>query len=332
MAQMHDLDSLWVWPRGKRDDWRRDYRLVEDAGEVHIRDAVNERGLALSEDYYAIDFPEAPPYRRPYVQYGESQELVNGAQTYSKHKLDVETRDDVDRLLPLEPVESVRQGGMFEGVRLLAEAIGSEVFLEPGCNSSFRFALGVLGLQEGLIFMRERPEVFEYLVRRMMMQELNYLKVMAGYGVHGAWIADIWADLISPGDYRRFVMPAVAAFIREARKLGLTSHYHPCGRLGHLVEIVNEMKPDAFHLEEYSGVDVVELRRRLDSGIALYGSVHALEILQRGPFPAIRDEARRQIDACLPSGPFVLAVGTEVSRNTPPQHVDALIDTAHAYR
>ena len=32
IGHMHDLDSLWLWPRGKRDDWRRDYKLVEEGG------------------------------------------------------------------------------------------------------------------------------------------------------------------------------------------------------------------------------------------------------------------------------------------------------------
>ena len=103
-------------------------------------------------------------------------------------------------MLPLEPAARVAEGGMFEGVRLIAEQIGNERFLEVGCNSSFRFALGVLGLQEGLMFMHDQPEVFGYLVQRMMQQELEYLKVMASYGAHGAWINDIWVDLISEED------------------------------------------------------------------------------------------------------------------------------------
>ena len=221
---------------------------------------------------------------------------------------------------------------MHEAIQLLGEEIGSDVFLEPGCNSSFRWALGVLGLQEGLMFMIEKPDVFKYLVERMMMQELNYLRVMAEYNISGAWITDIWADLISEQDYRKYVMPTVVAFIQESKKLGIKSHYYPCAKVGHLVEVVNEMKPDAFHLEEYAGVDIVDLRRRLDNDILLYGNVHALDVLQNGSVSAIKDEIRRQIDASLPHGKFVLAIGTEVTKNTPPAHVDALIEAAHSYK
>ena len=86
----HDVDAIYLWTRGKRHDWRRDYRLVEENGEVYIWDTLQNRRLALSEDYYAIDFPEKPPYRSPYVQYGESQELICGVPTFSKPKLDIE--------------------------------------------------------------------------------------------------------------------------------------------------------------------------------------------------------------------------------------------------
>jgi uroporphyrinogen-III decarboxylase len=330
ILRLHDADAIYVWTRGKRHDWRRDYQLVENGGEACIWDALQNRRLPLSEDYYAVDFPEKPPFRSPYVQYGESQELIRGVPTFSKPKLDIRTVEDLDRWLPLEPAAQVAEGGMFEGVRLLAERIGRERFLEVGCDSSFRFALGILGLQEGLMFMRERPEVFGRLVERMMQQELEYLKVMAAYGARGAWMNDIWVDLISLRDYRTFVLPTLVAFVAESRRLGMKAHYFPSGKVAHLIEIVNEVKSDAIHLEEYAGIDIAEVRRRLDPSIVLYGNVTALEVLQIGPVAAIEAEARRQIEACLPTGPFVLALGSEVTKNTPPEHVDAMIRAAHA--
>jgi uroporphyrinogen-III decarboxylase len=221
---------------------------------------------------------------------------------------------------------------MFEGVERLAQEIGHNVFLEVGCNSSFRFALGFLGLQQGLVFMIDEPDTFRYLTERVMEHELEYLRVMASLGVHSAWINDIWVDLISESHYREFVMPIAAAFIQEARELGLRSHYYPCGKAAHLIPVVNELAPDALHLEEFAQVDICEIRNQLDRRIVLYGNIPAMDILQNGSIAAIEDEARRQMDACLTEGPFVLALGTEVTKYTPPEHVDALIGAARAYR
>jgi uroporphyrinogen-III decarboxylase len=326
VARRHDIDALYLWTRGKRNDWREDYQLVETQDQPYVRDRLQNRRLALSRDYYAIDFPDKPPYRQPYVQYGESQELINGTPTYSKPKLDIRTKEDVDRLLPLEPAKLVREGGMFEGVGLIADKIGDKVFLEVGCNSSFRFALGVLGLQEGMVFMREEPEVFGYLVDRMMMQELEYLKVMADYGAHGAWITDIWADLVSAADYRRFILPAAVRFVEMSRRLGLKALYCPTGNVAHLLDMFNEIKPDALHLEGY--LDISDIRRSIDPDILLYGNVDAVTILEPGPISAIEQESRRQVRECLPNGRFVLALDAEVSRDTPPSHVDAMINAA----
>ena len=332
MARRHDFDALYVWNRGKRNDWRADYQLVENGADVHIWDSKENRKLPLSEDYYAIDFPDTPPYRRPFIQYGESQEMINGVPTYSKPKLEIHSIEDVDRLLPLETDEQVKDGGMFDGVGMIHQEIGNDVFLEAACNSSFRFAVGVLGLQEGLMFMLEQPGVFRYLVERTMEQELAYLRVMASHGVHSAWINDIWVDLISESHYREFVMPITAAFIEEARKLGLKSHYYPLAKSGHLIPLVNELRPDALHLEEYAQMDICEIRAKLDPGVVLYGNIHALDVVQKGPISAIEDEAKRQIDGCLHGGPFVLAIGSEVTKHTPPEHVDALIAAAHSYK
>jgi len=130
IACMHDADSFYIWNRGKRRDWLNDYRLREEGGEVYIWDVKEQRKLPLSQDGYAILFPDKLPYRRPFVIYGESEELVNGVNMFTKPKLEIHTQEDVDRLLPLELVEQVKAGGMFEGVRLIVEAIGKEKFLE----------------------------------------------------------------------------------------------------------------------------------------------------------------------------------------------------------
>ena len=331
VTRMHDLDGMHLWIRGKRKDWLRDYPLVENDGPPYIRDNLADRRLELSEGGYAIDFPERPPYRRPYIEYGESQILINGVPTYSKPKLDIRSKEDVDRLLPFEPAEDVKDGGMFDGVKLIADAIGDRTFLEVGCNSSFRFALGWLGLQEGLIFMREEPDVFAYLVDHTLRQELEYYKVCVEYGIHAGWITDIWVDLVSLADYQRFIMPCAKAYFRTSRELGVRSHYWPTGHSHHLIDLVNEMKPDALHLEEYVELDIAEIRRRLDPDILLYGNLDALDVVQKGPVSRIKDEVKRQIDACLTGGSFVVALGSEVTKDTPPRHVDAVVQAARGY-
>ena len=53
MAKLHDFDALYLWTRGKRKDWRRDYQLVENGDDVYIWDNIEKRKLPLSEDYYA---------------------------------------------------------------------------------------------------------------------------------------------------------------------------------------------------------------------------------------------------------------------------------------
>ncbi|MDO8685849.1 MAG: uroporphyrinogen decarboxylase family protein [Clostridiales bacterium] len=332
MAELHDFDAMYVWFRGKRNDWREDYQLIEKDGEVYIWDKHKERKLPLSEDFYAICFPETPPYRKPFIQYGTSQELINGVPYFSMKKLNIIKKEDVDVLLPLETAEDIKKGGMIDGVKLIAEKLGNSVFLEPVCNSSFRFAIGYLGFQEGLIFMKEEPEVFQYLLDRVMRQEMEYLKVMASFGIHSAWITDIWADFISEKDYRTFVMPVARNFIHLSKELGIKSHYYIPGKISYHIDCVNELKPDAFHMEDSVGIDITSARKKLNNKIVMYGNLDSIEILTKGPIYAIEREVKRQIDICLPNGPFVVALKGEVEKYAPPEHVNAMIIAAHSYR
>ena len=145
MTKIHNIDILTIWTRGKRKDWLKDYQLVENSDEIYIWDSIKKRKLKLSEDYYAIDFPEEPPLRFPYIEYGENQELIKGKPIFSNSKFNIQTKEDVDRLLPLETAKQVIDGGMFEEVKLVSQAIGKKIFLEANCNAPFRWALGLLG-------------------------------------------------------------------------------------------------------------------------------------------------------------------------------------------
>jgi uroporphyrinogen-III decarboxylase len=155
---------------------------------------------------------------------------------------------------------------------------------------------------------------------------------MAEYGIHSAWITNIWLDLISESDYRKFVMPGDRRFIELSKELGIKSHYFPCGKVPYIIECANELKPDAVHLEEFSGLDIGEIRKRVDPSILLYGNVHAIDVLLNGSVSEIEKEVKRQIDICLPQGPFIMSIGSEVALKTPCANVDALIEAAHSYK
>ena len=60
----HDVDAFYIWTRGKRHDWRRDYRLVEEGprSTFGMRGIANWRYLRTTTP---LTFPSSRPIAPP---------------------------------------------------------------------------------------------------------------------------------------------------------------------------------------------------------------------------------------------------------------------------
>jgi uroporphyrinogen-III decarboxylase len=76
-------------------------------------------------------------------------------------------------------------------------------------------------------------------------------------------------------------------------------------------------------------LDVVEIRHRLAPEIVLFGNVDSVSTLLHGDRAAVVEATRRQMEAAR-YGPFVVANGSPLCFGTPPENVEAMIETAHS--
>jgi uroporphyrinogen-III decarboxylase len=84
--------------------------------------------------------------------------------------------------------------------------------------------------------------------------------------------------------------------------------------------VLIEESKKTFHL------DPVEIRKRLDPRVILFGNVDSY-LLLTGPSSAIRDAVARQAEARA-HGPFVHANGSPLCPGTPPEHIEAFLEAA----
>ncbi|MBI2441758.1 MAG: hypothetical protein HYV35_10355 [Lentisphaerae bacterium] len=329
-------DAIVIWSRGQPKHLRERWKYDATDGRAFVADTFTGKRWPMSDDHYAVFMDELPPPGPYHFERGEVEVIVNGKQYFAiPAKFEIRTVADIDRLFPLEPVESVIERGMFEVIRTMAAACGDTEYIEAnGIGSMFRFALGIIGFPDGYIFMREQPVVFKYLMQRLTEQNIEYAKAFRKLGADGVHCGDLWAgaDLISQQDWMEFVFPYSRELNREMRTLGLKIKYYFVGNVKPRLAVLKHLEMDSLAVEESFGIDIAQVRAALGSNVCLHLNLNAINLVDHGTPAEIEEAIATQVEATGGPKRLICSLGSEVTLNTPPENIDALIAAAHRYR
>ena len=334
-AQKHKVDAIVIWAMGRTKQWRKEHHVEVGPDEAWLVNHETGERFRLSQDYYAVYRDTPPPLTAPLHMDAEFEYLVKGQQYYGMRKLDIRTKKDVDKLLPLEKVDSVLERGSRDTIKAVVDLCAEgEFFIEVGAAGSiFRFAVGLLGFEEGMIFMHEQPAVFHYLMQRMTEQHIEYAKAARAYGADGLHAGEVWtgSDLLSAKDYDEFCLPYNKMFVQEAHNMGLTVKWYFTGNVMPRLHQLVELQADALMVEESFGIDIGRVRDVVGDRLCLLGNVDAINLLTTGTPEQIAAEVKRQIEVGAKKGPFIMGTGSEIVVSTPPENVNALVEATREF-
>lgn len=153
-----------------------------------------------------------------------------------------------------------------------------------------------------------------------------FTNVRPAAGGEWTWLADDSIALLSPDQYREFVLPHHRRLQREFRG-GSKLMVHLCGRAKHhFPGLVAELEANSF--ETGFPTDLGSARRDLGPDVELIGNLNP-NLLKRGPVGAIRDAIRDlAASGVAAGGKFILRDGNNCAPGTPPAHFAAAYDAA----
>jgi len=245
-------------------------------------------------------------------------------------------RADVDALLPIRSAEELEAQGAFAVTRILAEQVGDRLPISCIAPTPFWSTYGLLGFQGMMVMMREKPELFAYLMERRGRQRMEMLKGLARAGVEYVWLEECLssADLISPRDYERFAFATTGPTIAEAKRLGLTVILYYCGDVIARLPWLVRLGMDALAVEESKkgfSVDIADVIAAVGDTCCVFGNVDAVQVMCEGSKEAIRAEVDRQIRLGQRARGFVLCQGSPFTLDTPPAKVGWFVQCARRY-
>lgn len=186
--------------------------------------------------------------------------------------------------------------------------------IEGGASRNYERAKGLMWAE---------PAAWDRLMSLLAERVGRYLAAQAAAGAQALQLFDSWAGALSPGDYRRHVLPYSRRAIAIAREAGVPVIHFSTGTSAYL-EAVAEAGGDVIGVDWRVGL--ADARRRLGPSRPVQGNLDP--VLLQGPWPVLQAAA----DEVLAGGGglgHVFNLGHGILPTTPVDQVRRLVDHVH---
>jgi uroporphyrinogen decarboxylase len=171
------------------------------------------------------------------------------------------------------------------------------------------------------------PVLFGRLIRILVDATAEYLIAQADAGAEALMLFDSWAGMLSPSQFRRWVIEPTAAILRLIRKRHPTIPVIGFPRLAGPMLTEYAARAGLRTVAMDTGMDPRWAAQAIGPEITLQGNLDPLALLAGGM--ALEVEAR-SILAAMRGRPFVFNLGHGILPPTPPEHVAALVRLVRA--
>lgn len=243
----------------------------------------------------------------------------------------IQQATDIERLREPDPRESM--AFTLEAVSLAQRVLADKLPLIGFSGAPFTLACYAIeggssrhfALAKTLMY--EQPRSWHQLMEKLTTRVGEYLVAQAEAGAQVLQVFDTWMGVLSPADYREFVLPYSTRVIRRARE----SH---CPVI-HFGTNTSAILP----LIKASGADVVGVdwrieisaaRQILGQDVVLQGNLDPVQLF--APVPTLQRRAQAILDQMADDPGFIFNLGHGILPTTPMDHVTALIDFVHSYK
>lgn len=240
----------------------------------------------------------------------------------------VRTGADLDRLRPPDP----RRDPVLAAVRATARRVRGRRAVAVVATADFSAAWNLCGMERLLASFIDEPSFARRIGEIVLAYHLAFARLAVREGADVVILSDDYAyktgPLMSPAQFREFVLPLLSEAVRSVRATGARCVKHTDGDVHAILDDIIGTGVDAVGpLEPAAGMDLGALRRRYGMRVAVVGNLD-VDLLCRGSVEEVR-RATRALIASVPGGAgHVLSSGNTVTSAVRPQNFVAMVTTA----
>lgn len=264
-------------------------------------------------------------------KWGSTQQFTEEAIPFVVPPARIQSEADLASYSPPDPanpyvLNEVRQVvKRFKGKKSLV-FVGEDSFAGP------QYLRG--GLENLMIDFKVNPPLAEKLAKIVSDYHVELYRGVIKEGMEIILLGDDYAGnigpLISPADFRRFVLPGLARIVKEIKGAGAYCIKHTDGNIWKLMDMLAGTGLDCLGpLQENAGMDLALVKKRYKT-VSVMGSVD-VDLLVRGNEEQVAAATRDAIRRISPGGRHILSSSNTISSGVKPENLKAMIETVRRY-
>jgi uroporphyrinogen decarboxylase len=172
----------------------------------------------------------------------------------------------------------------------------------------------------------QNPRLFDFLLEKITATIVPYLSAQIKAGAQAVQLFDTWAGMLTPVDYKHFVLPYVKKAIAELRKEGVPIIYFVNDCAGILKEI-KKAGADVFGIDWR--IDIGDAIKKLGKKVVVQGNLDPCALF----LP--REMIEERVKDILWKGEYakghIFNLGHGVLPETPVENVIAMVEAVHKF-
>lgn len=222
----------------------------------------------------------------------------------------------------------------FHGANLLPRAMarrvpdGMKIMVMPG--GVFEWTTWLMGLLPFSYALADQPDLVQAVLDKVSATILAVVEdLLDEPNVGGIFMGDDLGygsgTLVSPAILQRQFFPQTKRVIDLVHRAGKIFILHTCGNVYEVMDDLCDLGIDAKNSFEDKIMPVEEVYHRWGKRVAMVGGVD-IHLLASGSEEQVRRRTREILDACAPSGHYVLGTGNSVTNYLPLRNYLAMLD------
>lgn len=180
-----------------------------------------------------------------------------------------------------------------------------------------------------MVDLRTAPELPQEILKFVVEMETDFAYAQIEAGAQFIGIGDAIASLGSADDYAEFNFPYLSELVDRIKRRNVYIKYHACGRTRHLWKYIKQLNIDILNLD--SLIDFGEARAFFGDKFVLKGNLNPVAEMMDATLEMIHTASQRSFAQAGQNGKFILSPGCELPPSTPPENLDALVESARLY-
>lgn len=239
---------------------------------------------------------------------------------------------DFDKIKDYDFVNSDLYKNAIAGAKAF-KAENPKAKLSAACNGPITFAGTIRPIDLILRDMRKDPDNVHMLMDWVTDTILDYVRLYykeIGEGDLEFMEPIATTDLISPKQFREFVLPYLKRMVDETRKVGNGVNCHICGRTKGIWEDLGTLDLKSFSVDNIE--DMGELKETLGGKLIISGNIPPVDVLRYGTIDEVIESVKSTLAKASdsPKG-FILDAGCMITPGTPRENLWALIYAVREY-